>query len=97
MLLHVKRIISDVAIKIVFEQNTASTRASFVSQITPLLSLVQAEQGIDRFKIVMDSTNNTQQDIENNILRGRIVLVPTRAIEFIAIDFIVTNAGVSFE
>ena len=27
---------------------------------------------------------------------GSIVLVPTRAVEFIAIDFIITNSGVSF-
>jgi len=45
----------------------------------------------------MDSSNNTQEDIENNVLNGRIVVVPTRAIEFIAMDFILTSAGVSFE
>jgi len=97
MLLEVKRIIVDVANKIVFEQNTPETRARFVSQATPLLSLVQSQQGIDQFKVVMDSSNNTQEDVENNILNGRIVVVPTRAVEFIAIDFIITNAGVSFE
>jgi len=45
----------------------------------------------------MDNTNNTQEDVESNKLNGRIVLVPTRTIEFIAVDFIITNAGVSFE
>ena len=45
----------------------------------------------------MDDTNNTAQDVEENKLNGRIVVVPTRAIEFIAIDFIITNSGVSFE
>lgn len=97
MLLEVKRIVSDVALKIVFEQNTPSTRARFVSQVTPLLATIQSQQGIDQFKVIMDSSNNTQQDVEENRLNGRIVLVPTRAVEFIAIDFIVTNAGVSFE
>ena len=92
-----KRIVSDVALKIVFEQNTPSTRARFVSQVTPLLATIQSQQGIDQFKVVMDSSNNTQLDVEQNRLNGRIVLVPTRAVEFIAIDFLVTNAGVSFE
>ena len=45
----------------------------------------------------MDSTNNTERDAQLNKLNGRIILVPTRAVEFISIDFIVTNAGVSFE
>ena len=97
MLLEVKRIVSDVAYKIVFEQNTPSTRARFVAQVTPLLATIQSQQGIDQFRVVMDSSNNTSRDIEENRLNGRIVLVPTRAIEFIAIDFIVTNSGVSFE
>jgi hypothetical protein len=97
MLLEVKRIVSDIANRIVFEQNTPETRARFVSQVTPLLSNVQSQQGIDQFKVVMDSSNNSQLDIENNVLNGRIVVVPTRAVEFISIDFIITNAGVSFE
>jgi hypothetical protein len=45
----------------------------------------------------MDATNNTELDIESNRLNGRIVIVPTRVIEFIAVDFVITNAGVSFE
>ncbi|MAG25288.1 hypothetical protein CMI47_06880 [Candidatus Pacearchaeota archaeon] len=97
MLLEAKRIISDVASKIVFEQNTTETRARFVSQVTPLLSLIQTQQGIDQFSVVMDDSNNTREDVEQSRLNGRIVLVPTRAIEFIAIDFIITSAGVSFE
>ena len=97
MLLEVKRLVSEVANKIIFEQNTPATRARFVSQVTPLLSVIQTQQGIDQFKIVMDSSNNTAEDVEQNRLNGRIVLVPTRAVEFIAIDFIITNSGVSFE
>jgi len=97
MLLEVKRQVVAVANKIVFEPNTAETRARFVSQVTPLLATIQSQQGIDQFKVVMDDSNNTQTDVENNILNGRIVVVPTRAVEFIAIDFIITHAGVSFD
>ena len=97
MLLEVKRIISNLANKFIFEQNTPSLRSKFVAQATPKLAIIQAQQGIDQFKIVMDSSNNTQDDIENNRLNGKIILVPTRAVEFIAIDFIITNSGVSFE
>ena len=63
----------------------------------PLLALVQAQAGIEKFKVVMDDTNNTQEDVNSNRLNGRIVVVPTRAIEFIAIDFIVDTTGVSFQ
>jgi len=97
MLLEVKRLISNVARKIVFEQNTPTTRSRFISQIMPLLTMVQQQQGIDEFRVVMDASNNSQDDIESNRLNGRIVLVPTRAVEFISVDFIITNAGVSFD
>ena len=96
MLLEVKRLVVNVANSILFEPNTPETRARFVSQVTPLLSTIQNQQGIDQFRVVMDSNNNTPVDIEANRINGRIILVPTRAVEFIAIDFIITNSGVSF-
>ena len=97
MLLEVKRIVSDIAISIVFEQNTPATRARFVDAVRPQLAIIQAQQGVESFRVTMDGTNNTELDIESNRLNGRIVIVPTRVIEFIAVDFVITNAGVSFE
>ena len=96
MMLELKRQVVGVANKILFEPNTPATRARFINLVTPMLAAIQAQQGIEVFKIVMDDTNNSQEDVENNKLNGRIVVVPTRAIEFIAIDFIITNSGVDF-
>jgi len=97
MLLEVRRLVGDVAVKLVFEQNNQATRNRFISLVTPLLSTIQTQQGIDSFRVIMDNSNNTPLDAEQNRLNGRIVLVPTRAVEFIAVDFIITNSGVSFE
>ena len=97
MLLEVKRRIVEIANGLLFEPNTPATRAQFVSQVIPKLALIQSQQGIDQFKVVCDSSNNTQRDVELNKLNGRIVLVPTRAVEFIVMDFIITNSGVEFE
>ena len=97
LLLEVKRLVSAVAKGLLFEQNDAVTRSKFVSQVTPLLGLIQAQSGIEQFRVVCDTTNNTELDLEANRMNGRIVLVPTRAVEFISIDFIITNSGVSFE
>lgn len=97
MLLETKRIIRDITQQgFVFEQNNVATRQRWISQVAPRLALIQAQQGIESFKVTMDETNNTQQDIENNRLKGQIVIVPTRTIEFIVMDFIVTNSGVEF-
>ena len=97
MLLEVKRLVVGVANKLLFEQNNGTTRARFVSQVTPLLALVQAQAGIEKFTVICDDTNNGVEDLESNRMNGRIIVVPTRAVEFIAIDFIITNSGVSFE
>jgi len=97
MMLELKRQVVSVADKILFEPNTPATRARFVNSVTSLLATIQSQQGIESFRVVMDDTNNTQEDVENNRLNGRIVVVPTRAIEFIAIDFVIINSGVDFQ
>lgn len=96
LMLEIKRLIVGIAQKFVFEQNTASTRERFRTQVAPVLALIQTQSGIERFSVVMDESNNTTEDIESNRLNGRIVVVPTRTIEFISIDFIITNSGVQF-
>lgn len=96
LLLEVKRLIIGIANKMVFEQNTPAVRNKFVSDSVLQLGLIQAQAGIEAYQVVMNETNNTQEDVDLNRLNGRIVVVPTRAIEFIAIDFIVTNSGVQF-
>jgi len=96
LFLELKRVIQDVARGLLFEPNDAATRQSFVDRATPILSLIKAQAGIEQFRIVMDATNNTTADVEAYRLNGRIVVVPTRAVEFIAVDFIITPAGVEF-
>ena len=51
------------------------------------------DQGLERFKVQIDTTTTTQADIENNTVRGKIFLQPVRSVEFISLDFVVTNAG----
>lgn len=97
LMLEIKRQVVSVADKFLFEPNDSATRARFVNQITPLLGLIQLQAGIEQFKVICDSSNNSSLDAEQNRMNGRIVVVPTRAVEFISIDFIVTNSGVTFE
>lgn len=92
----VKRVVSNIASSFLFEQNNAATRAAFVAQVNPALSLVQAQQGIEGFRVIVDDTNNTQVDVIANRLNGRVIIIPTRAVEFISIDFIVSDNGASF-
>jgi hypothetical protein len=96
LMLELKRIIIGIAQKIVFEQNTPAVRNKFVSDASFQLGLVQLQAGIEAFQVIMNESNNTQDDVDLNRLNGRIVVVPTRVVEYIAIDFIITNSGVQF-
>jgi len=93
LLIDIRRKVKIVANSVLFEPNRASTLARFSSLVSPILQRIQAQQGLDRFKVQIDTSTTTQADVENNTIRGKIFLQPTRALEFIALDFVVTNQG----
>ncbi len=97
LMLEIRRVVVNIAQGLVFEQNNVDTRAKFVTQVTPQMGLIQTQNGIEKFRVIMDETNNTKDDEEQNRMNGKIIIVPTRAVEFIAVDFIITNSGVSFD
>ena len=46
--------------------------------------------------MVLDKTTTTDDLVDRNIMYAKIFLKPTKAIEFIALDFIITRQGASF-
>ncbi len=96
LLIALKGYIGQVANNLVFEQNTAATRNSFLAQVNPYMESVQQRQGVYAFKVVMDDSNNTPDVIDRNQLVGQIFLQPTRTAEFIILDFNVLPTGAEF-
>jgi hypothetical protein len=96
LLIQLKSYISQVALNLVFEQNTAATRNQFLSQVNPYLETVQQRQGLYAFRVIMDDTNNTPDVIDRNELIGQIYLQPTKTAEFIYLDFNITPTGATF-
>ena len=96
LLIALKSHIGQVANNLVFEQNTAATRNSFLAQVNPYMESVQQRQGVYAFKVVMDDSNNTPDVIDRNQLVGQIFLQPTRTAEFIILDFNVLPTGAEF-
>ena len=93
LLIDVRRSVRSVANTLLFEPNRQETLDRFTGLVNPILQSVQERSGVDRFKVLIDTTTTTQADIENNTIRGKIFLQPTRTAEFVALDFVVTNAG----
>ena len=80
-----------------FDQNVQATWDRFTSQVEPFLDRIKLGFGLTDFKVVLDRTTTTPDLIDRNILYAKIFLKPARSIEFIAIDFIITNTGAAFE
>ena len=97
LLIFIKKGVSNIASNILFEPNVRATWSRFIGQAEPFLADVKARFGLDDYKLVLDETTTTPDLIDRNILYAKVYLKPTRAIEFVAVDFIITNTGASFE
>jgi phage tail sheath protein FI len=91
LLIDIRRQVRDIAQTILFEPNREATLARFSAAVTPRLQRIQALSGLERFKVVIDSSTTTQDDIQNNTIRGKIFVQPTKSIEFVSLDFVVAN------
>lgn len=97
LLLRIERLVSAAAISLVFEQNDQTLRDQFLAKVEPILLQIQNQRGITGFKVTMDSSNNTPDTIDRNMLIGKIQIKPTRVAEFIDLTFQVLPTGASFE
>lgn len=96
LLIMAKRAVANVARTLAFEPNNPATWTRFRNKVNPILEEYRRGNGINRFKVVMDSTTNTADVIDRNEMKGKIFLEPTKAAEFITIDFVITPSGVEF-
>jgi hypothetical protein len=91
LLIFLRRQVRQVANSLLFEPNTQATLDKFNALVNPILQRIQSGGGVDRYKVQIDTSTTTQADIENNTIRGKIYVQPTRTAEFISIDFVVTG------
>jgi len=96
LMIALKGFIGQIANGLVFQQNTAATRNSFLAQVNPYLESVQQRQGLFAFKVIMDESINNPAVIDRNELVGQIYLQPTKTAEFIYLNFTITPTGATF-
>ena len=97
LVIYLKKQISIIANQVIFDQNVQSTWNRFKGLAEPFLANVLTQFGITNYSLILDETTTTEDLIDQNILYAKIAIQPARAIEFIAIDFVITNTGASFE
>ena len=94
LLLQARKLISAVAIRLLFEQNDDKVRQDFLDSVNPILDSIRRDRGLIDFRVTV---SNTPEDLDSNTLTGKIYLKPTRALEYIDIEFVITPTGASFD
>lgn len=94
LLLQARKLISAVAVRLLFEQNDEIVRQQFLDSVNPILDAIRRDRGLYDFRVTVAST---PEDLDRNTLTGKIYLKPTKALEFIDIEFLITPTGASFE
>ncbi len=96
LMIYLKKEISRFASTVLFDPNIAVTWKRFTNLAVPFLEGVQSRFGLSEFRVVLDETTTTPELVDRNVVYAKILLKPTRAIEFIALDFVIANTGASF-
>ena len=94
LLLRARKLISAVSVRLLFDQNDDQVRQEFLRLVNPILEAIKKERGLNDFRVTV---SNDPEDIDSNTLRGKIYIKPTRSLEFIDLEFVITPTGASFE
>jgi len=93
MMFYIERQIKNNAKSLLFEPNDASTRSQFVSLAKQTLDSVLVQRGLTAYTVECDGRLNTADVIDRNELRAKIGVIPTKAVEFIFIEFTIQRTG----
>lgn len=80
----------------IFEPNDTALWSQVNAVLEPLMADIQSRRGVTAYKIVVDSTNNTPARIDRGELWVTVFIMPTKAVEFVALNLVVMRTGASF-
>jgi hypothetical protein len=97
LMIYIKKQVSRFATTVLFDQNVNVTWNRFKGLVEPFLASVQSRFGLTEYRLILDETTTTPDLVDRNILYAKVLLKPARSIEFIAVDFVISRTGASFE
>jgi len=93
LMLAVEKRIRSASRALIFEPNDELFREKFVNIATDILREIKVGRGITDFRVQADEELNTADVIDRNEFRARIGIQPTRAAEFIFLEFSIHRTG----
>lgn len=95
LLLYLEKQTSRIGKMFLWEGNTAYLRQKFVDTLSTVFENVKNGNGILEYIIKCDETNNTPAVINRNELHVSIAIKPVKTVEYLNVNFIVTNQSAS--
>ncbi len=80
-----------------FETNNEFTRNNFVNMVSPKLEQVRGRGGIEDFRVICDTSNNTPEVRMNRQFVGSIFIKPVYSINWVQLNFVAVRQDVSFD
>jgi hypothetical protein len=78
---------------LLFEPNDALFQAQFTTMTTSILESIKSGRGLYDYLIIDDSSINTPATIDRNEFWAQIGIQPTKAVEFMYLEFSIHNTG----
>lgn len=94
LMLRIKKLIVRASNQLIFDPNDTTTKDKFLSLVTPILDSVKSNRGIFDYRIKVNDSVEARERLE---LPCVIYVKPTKALEYITIDFVLTPENVSFD
>lgn len=94
LMLRVKKLITGACRRLIFEQNDATVKAQFEGLVKPILDDIKAKRGIYDYRLEVNDSPEARDRME---LPAVIYIKPTKALEYISIDFVIMPESAKFD
>ena len=93
LMLRVKKLITGACRRLIFEQNDATVKAQFEGLVKPILDDIKSKRGIYDYRLEVNDSAEARDRLE---LPAVIYIKPTKALEYLSIDFVIMPESVAF-
>jgi len=103
LLIYIEKALSKSLPAFLFKPNDSFLRSQISALVISFMNDIEGRRGVndpeggEAFRVVCDTTNNTQEVIDNQQVRVDLLLKPTQAAESILLNVAVTRSGASFD
>lgn len=95
---YIRKVLLQVSLNNLFDQNDYYTWNDWKLHVDPYLRAIKENRGLTDYKVVMDESTVSRQDIDAGRMPGQIRIAPVKPNEYIIINFVIAKDGtVTFE